>query len=133
MTNYFGKRRIKNIFYSYLSDRTQLLKEIQNNSRGLKYAYYKQYRGSEFFEFEYGDYKFKIYAFGDLSKVLTLDEYHYEENSGKYKSFNRVVYYYDEAFKFLSEYIKCPSIENFTKTLILPFCEKCKKGHLTIF
>lgn len=98
MTNYLGQTRLKKIFCSYLSERAELLREIQSSVL-IKYADYRKYRGSEFFEFEYGDYKFKIYATGASSKVVTLDEYHYDDHYGKYKSFNRVVSYFDEAFR----------------------------------
>lgn len=108
MTNYFGKNRFKKIFYNYLSDRTELLKGVQNSGL-LKYADYKKYRGSEFLDFEYGDYKFRICASGSASKVISLEEYHYNENSGKYKSFNRVVSFYDEMF--------CPKPNNKNKVL----------------
>ena len=59
MTNYFGKNRFKKIFYNYLSDRTELLNGVRHSGL-LKYADYRKYRGSEFLDFEYGNYKFKI-------------------------------------------------------------------------
>lgn len=96
MTNYFGKARLKKILYSYISDRPELIKGIRADGS----LYYEKFRGYEWLECYYNDYyHFKICAWGKSSKVVTLDEYRYNEKKDKYLSFNRVVSYYSNDFR----------------------------------
>ena len=95
MTNYFGKARLKKIFYNYISDRPKLVKAIRNDGR----IYYEKFRGFEWLNCYYEDYYFKIYAEGKKTKVITLDEYRYNEKKGKNEQFNRILSYYSEDFR----------------------------------
>ena len=71
VTNYFGKARLKKIFYSYISDRPKLAKAIRTDGR----LYYEKFRGFEWLTCYYEDYYFKISAEGKKTKVIALDEY----------------------------------------------------------
>ncbi len=46
-----------------------------------------------------GYYHFKICTWGKFSKVVTLDEYRYNEKRDEYLPFNRVVSYYSNDFR----------------------------------
>ena len=92
MTNYFGKARLKKIFYSYISDRPKLAKAIRTDGR----LYYEKFRGFEWLTCYYEDYYFKIAAEGKKIKVIALDEYRYNEIKDKNERFNRVFSYYSE-------------------------------------
>lgn len=95
VTNYFGKARLKKIFYSYISDRPKLAKAIRTDGR----LYYEKFRGFEWLTCYYEDYYFKIAAEGKKTKVIALDEYRYNEIKDKNERFNRVFSYYSEDFR----------------------------------
>lgn len=94
MTNYFGKARLKKIFYSYISkspEKEKAFKRSKKEQRTIAKEYGRSYtnevvfhyskcRGSEWLECGDGERIYKIWADGAKSKVVTIDEYVYNEN-----------------------------------------------------
>lgn len=126
MTNYFGKARLKKIFYSYLStdpEKEKAFKKSEKEQRVIAKEYgrsytnevafhYSKYNGSEWLECGDDERRYKIWADGAKSKVVTIDEYVYNEESESelgYEKVCRVVSYYTEDF--------CPNPKNKNKSL----------------
>lgn len=116
MTNYFGKSRLKKIFYRYLSadsEKEKAFKRSEKKQRAIAKEYgrsytnevvfhYSKYRGSEWLECGDDERRYKIWANGAKSKVVTIDEYVYNEESESelgYEKVCRIVSYYSEDFR----------------------------------
>lgn len=116
MTNYFGKARLKKIFYSYISkspEKEKAFKRSEKEQRAIAKEYGRSYtneivfhyskcRGSEWLECGDDERIYKIGADGATEKVVTIDEYVYNENDDieqDYTRISRIVSYYSEDFR----------------------------------
>ena len=87
MTNYFGKARLKSPKKKKnLRNRKWNSEQQQmNNGRGCTdeaIFHYSKFNSCEWFECSDYERRYKIWADGEKSKVVTVDEYAYNENDG---------------------------------------------------